>query len=102
MRSCHLGGIMHWLRLLSVAITGVAGVVHPVVAPAVTAQVSTSCLAAPYGAYSRAPAACKAVALTFDDGPGPSTPQILAILRGKGVTATFFNLGVNASTRPTL
>jgi peptidoglycan/xylan/chitin deacetylase (PgdA/CDA1 family) len=34
------------------------------------------------------------VALTFDDGPGPYTPQILATLEKTGVPATFFEVGV--------
>ena len=33
------------------------------------------------------------VALTFDDGPGPSTAEVLDILRDLGVRATFFVLG---------
>lgn len=35
------------------------------------------------------------VYLTFDDGPGVATPQILAILSRTRSTATFFHLGVN-------
>jgi peptidoglycan/xylan/chitin deacetylase (PgdA/CDA1 family) len=35
----------------------------------------------------------KDVALTFDDGPGPSTRQILRILRDDHVPATFFVVG---------
>jgi peptidoglycan/xylan/chitin deacetylase (PgdA/CDA1 family) len=35
------------------------------------------------------------VALTFDDGPGASTQQIIDILQREHVTATFFNLGEN-------
>ena len=35
------------------------------------------------------------VALTFDDGPGPSTPALLEILAARGVHATFFLLGQN-------
>lgn len=38
------------------------------------------------------------VALTFDDGPGKYTPQILAILKDKGVKATFFEIGQNAES----
>jgi peptidoglycan-N-acetylglucosamine deacetylase len=43
------------------------------------------------------------IALTFDDGPGPYTPQILAILQRERVPATFFEVGIleryfNAST----
>jgi peptidoglycan/xylan/chitin deacetylase (PgdA/CDA1 family) len=34
------------------------------------------------------------IALTFDDGPGPFTPQILSILEQQGVPATFFEVGV--------
>jgi peptidoglycan/xylan/chitin deacetylase (PgdA/CDA1 family) len=34
------------------------------------------------------------IALTFDDGPGPYTPQILAILQRRHVPATFFEVGV--------
>lgn len=33
-------------------------------------------------------------ALTFDDGPGPYTPQILSILKRHDVPATFFEVGV--------
>jgi peptidoglycan/xylan/chitin deacetylase (PgdA/CDA1 family) len=35
------------------------------------------------------------VALTFDDGPGPYTPQILALLRQYHIKATFCLIGVN-------
>jgi peptidoglycan-N-acetylglucosamine deacetylase len=35
----------------------------------------------------------KIIALTFDDGPGVYTPKILAILKAKGVKATFFVIG---------
>jgi peptidoglycan-N-acetylglucosamine deacetylase len=34
-------------------------------------------------------------ALTFDDGPGPSTPEILDTLKEMAVRATFFILGRN-------
>ncbi|HEY1348576.1 MAG TPA: polysaccharide deacetylase family protein [Ktedonobacteraceae bacterium] len=40
------------------------------------------------------------VALTFDDGPGQYTPQILAILRRYGVRATFFSIGENIARFP--
>jgi peptidoglycan/xylan/chitin deacetylase (PgdA/CDA1 family) len=35
------------------------------------------------------------VALTFDDGPGPSTERLLAVLADHGARATFFVLGKN-------
>ena len=34
------------------------------------------------------------IALTFDDGPGPYTPEILSILEHRHVAATFFEVGV--------
>jgi len=42
------------------------------------------------------------VYLTFDDGPGPATPEVLALLAQHHVTATFFVTGANASTNPQL
>lgn len=48
----------------------------------------------------RGPAAEKAVALTFDDGPGPDTERILDVLKEKDVRATFFFLGENAKRLP--
>lgn len=43
------------------------------------------------------------VALTFDDGPDPQwTPQILQILRDKGVPGTFFVIGKQAKEHPEL
>ena len=69
--------------------------------PQVTSpQISTGCPAAPYGGFYYAPGSGKTVALTFDDGPGASTEDILSVLHGQGVTATFFNLGENAAARP--
>jgi peptidoglycan-N-acetylglucosamine deacetylase len=43
------------------------------------------------------------IALTFDDGPGPYTPEVLAVLQREHVPATFFEVGIeeryfNAST----
>ncbi len=35
----------------------------------------------------------KEIALTFDDGPGPYTPQVLAILGREEVPGTFFEVG---------
>jgi peptidoglycan-N-acetylglucosamine deacetylase len=35
------------------------------------------------------------IALTFDDGPGPYTPQVLAVLQRKKVPGTFFEVGVS-------
>lgn len=48
----------------------------------------------------RVPTTHKIVALTFDDGPGKKTPEILAILREKHVSATFFVLGESVERFP--
>ena len=45
-------------------------------------------------------AGMKVVALTFDDGPGPYTPQILSVLEHYDVPATFFEIGVNVVAYP--
>lgn len=34
------------------------------------------------------------IALTFDDGPGPYTPEVLSILERDAVPATFFEVGI--------
>lgn len=48
----------------------------------------------------RGPRDAPFAALTFDDGPGPSTPAILDALRAEGVRATFFVLGRQARRHP--
>jgi len=49
----------------------------------------------------RGPADGKRIALTFDDGPAPPfTEQILAILRARGITATFFVCVRNVERHP--
>jgi len=40
-----------------------------------------------------------ALTLTFDDGPGPSTPALLDVLAAAGVHATFFVLGCHLERR---
>lgn len=42
------------------------------------------------------------LAITFDDGPGPYTPQVLDVLRAHGVKATFFVGGQNITKYPQL
>lgn len=41
------------------------------------------------------------VALTFDDGPGQYTPQVLTIFQRYGVKTTFFSIGQNIARFPT-
>lgn len=40
------------------------------------------------------------IALTFDDGPGTFTPDILDVLKDKNVNATFFMIGENTQKHP--
>ncbi|MFJ1752677.1 polysaccharide deacetylase family protein [Kitasatospora sp. NPDC088134] len=42
----------------------------------------------------------KTVALTFDDGPGPATGQVLDLLAQYGAKATFCEIGANAKAHP--
>lgn len=44
----------------------------------------------------------KLVALTFDDGPGPCTAQLLDLLKKEQVKATFFVLGTKVNAYPEL
>ncbi len=83
--------------LLSAVRVATASAVRPKGVPA-------GCTAAPYGANFYAPAfgRGKTVALTFDDGPGPTTAGIISVLRRFGVPATFFNIGQNAAAYPSL
>ena len=50
----------------------------------------------------RGPDTRPAVALTFDDGPGESTPEILDILHRHRAHATFFQCGLNVLRLPTV
>ncbi|GAA3143517.1 hypothetical protein GCM10010466_38140 [Planomonospora alba] len=47
-------------------------------------------------------ATAKCVALTFDDGPGEGTAELLDVLASHGARATFFVTGSNAVARPDL
>src|SRR5205085_9358060 len=42
------------------------------------------------------------VAFTFDDGPGPYTARLVALLKQYGVRATFFEIGRKAVRKPKL
>ncbi|MHB9155860.1 MAG: polysaccharide deacetylase family protein [Endomicrobiales bacterium] len=50
--------------------------------------------------YSNGPRGKKAVALTFDDGPGTPTREVLAVLKRYQVKATFFMEGSQVDLRP--
>lgn len=48
----------------------------------------------------KGPAGRRALALTFDDGPSESTPQLLDVLEDFGVRATFFQCGHHVRRLP--
>jgi peptidoglycan-N-acetylglucosamine deacetylase len=48
----------------------------------------------------RGDAGRRVIALTFDDGPSESTPELLELLARHGVRATFFQCGVHARRLP--
>jgi peptidoglycan-N-acetylglucosamine deacetylase len=50
----------------------------------------------------RGPRDRTAIALTFDDGPSESTPQILDILARHNIPATFFQCGANVDRLPSV
>lgn len=48
----------------------------------------------------RGPSSRRSLALTFDDGPSESTPQLLEVLSSQDVPATFFQCGANVRRLP--
>lgn len=68
--------------------------------PHITASPKSFCPFPASTPITRAPGVGKTVALTFDDGPSPYTPQILAILARFHVHATFFETGLHDGTYP--
>ncbi|MBU5423930.1 polysaccharide deacetylase family protein [Cellulomonas hominis] len=81
----------------------------PTSAPSPTADPSPAVAASPVEvapAPDPAPAVdcdvARCVALTFDDGPGPSTAALLDELADRDVPATFFVIGQQAAARPDL
>src|SRR5262249_56109780 len=50
----------------------------------------------------RGPRDRRAIALTFDDGPSESTPEILDLLASHGAAATFFVCGANVQRLPAI
>ena len=62
-----------------------------------SSQVAFTTSQAPGGA---ATAGQRVIALTFDDGPGPFTPQVLSVLERFHVPATFFEVGEDVARYP--
>ena len=79
----------------------IAGGLGPAPASAATLPIPLhGCPPAGAGAHFDAPGTGRTVALTFDDGPGRSTAQVLRILTRYKVTATFFNIGEQEASDP--
>jgi peptidoglycan/xylan/chitin deacetylase (PgdA/CDA1 family) len=74
-------------------------------AAAAAAGVTAYGIAAP-SAQLFAPSVCRgpgrrrSIALTFDDGPSPATPELLDFLARQSVRATFFQCGRNVERHP--
>jgi peptidoglycan/xylan/chitin deacetylase (PgdA/CDA1 family) len=84
------------MRAVSAALAAwlVAG---PGIAPTST---SAGCPKPAKHTVGAAPGHGHTVALTFDDGPSPWTPKILAVLARAKVPATFFDTGAHATKYP--
>jgi peptidoglycan/xylan/chitin deacetylase (PgdA/CDA1 family) len=78
--------------------TAAAGIIAGASALGAAAFVPTAPIFGP--AVRRGPTSGLGAALTFDDGPGPSTPALLDALAAAGVHATFFVLGRQAREYP--
>jgi peptidoglycan/xylan/chitin deacetylase (PgdA/CDA1 family) len=84
-----------------VLVTGFAatGAVSAPPAGAATFQPAFTTYQAPGGADT---AGRRVIALTFDDGPGPYTAQVLSVLEQYHVPATFFEIGEEVAAAPQL
>jgi peptidoglycan/xylan/chitin deacetylase (PgdA/CDA1 family) len=61
-------------------------------------RVPSSSMLAP--SVYQGPSTRRTIALTFDDGPSESTPELLEILGRHGIPATFFQCGANVRRLP--
>jgi peptidoglycan/xylan/chitin deacetylase (PgdA/CDA1 family) len=50
----------------------------------------------------RGPGLRRSIALTFDDGPSPTTPRLVDYLAAENIRATFFQCGMNVERDPAL
>lgn len=101
------------IAVLATSVAGAGGGAAPVASRAATSAVTTRRHRAHHARHSLASEQSRAIdrllrrqpfiisggrarreiALTFDDGPGPYTPRVLAVLRAMHVPATFFVIG---------
>jgi peptidoglycan/xylan/chitin deacetylase (PgdA/CDA1 family) len=76
------------------AVSSASATLYPAGPPRYPSFVTTMCPAEPTGPLENAPNAIeggRTVALTFDDGPGPSVPAIMQVLQHFHIRATFLN-----------
>lgn len=73
--------------------TATAGTTTPPTAAAPTTVAPVAGCPQRPSTFTAAPGTGRTVALTFDDGASPFALQIARVLRSKGVTATFFDVG---------
>ena len=85
------------LAVLGAAAASLLGLATTRVAGAQSPQPAFYTWQAPGGAST---AGQRVIALTFDDGPGPYTPQVLSVLEQYHVPATFFEIGENIAQYP--
>jgi len=79
------------------AVVALLAVGSPGAGAASSGQPAFTTSQAPGGA---ATAGQRVIALTFDDGPGPFTPQVLSVLERYQVPATFFEIGEEVARYP--
>lgn len=98
-----------WVGAAAVAASASQARRHPAAAVAIAAAAGLAGVAAfrprnPVFGRSlwRGPSDRPRAALTFDDGPGPSTAEVLDVLAREGVRATFFVLGRQVDHHPAL
>jgi peptidoglycan/xylan/chitin deacetylase (PgdA/CDA1 family) len=88
------GAARHAPRKHAVAVHRVARPASPDAQAKAARQQQAIAKVLAYTSYiARGSARHREVALTFDDGPGPYTPQVLAVLRRHRAPATFFVVG---------
>ncbi|MBV9292853.1 MAG: polysaccharide deacetylase family protein [Frankiales bacterium] len=98
-----------WVAVVSATLLGAAPALastasssHPPgISPQHRLAAAPACVHPPTKVNNYAPPVSgRTVALTFDDGPGPTTQAVIDILRSERVTATFFNMGVQQQANP--
>ncbi len=87
------------------AVWGAVALLLVVTVPMITPSAGAATNAQPAFTASQAPggaarAGQRVIALTFDDGPGPYTPQVLSVLERYQVQASFFEIGEEVAAYP--